>query len=49
MIGCADVLIGLQYGDEGKAKVIDQIAGQYAILARFNGGRKLGGKLGCAV
>ena len=36
--GYSDVLIGLQYGDEGKAKVIDLLAKDYDIVARFNGG-----------
>ncbi len=40
--GFADVLIGLQYGDEGKAKVIDFIARDYDIIARFNGGANAG-------
>lgn len=40
--GFADVLIGLQYGDEGKAKVIDLIAQNYDIIARFNGGANAG-------
>ncbi|MDE2025560.1 MAG: adenylosuccinate synthetase [Patescibacteria group bacterium] len=40
--GFADVLIGLQYGDEGKAKVIDLIADHYDIIARFNGGANAG-------
>lgn len=40
--GYADVLIGLQYGDEGKAKVIDLIAKNYDIIARFNGGANAG-------
>lgn len=40
--GFADVLIGLQYGDEGKAKVIDLIADKYNIIARFNGGANAG-------
>ncbi|MEU4780582.1 adenylosuccinate synthetase [Micromonospora sp. NPDC023633] len=40
--GYADVLVGLQYGDEGKAKVIDLIAGDYDIIARFNGGANAG-------
>jgi len=40
--GFADVLIGLQYGDEGKAKVIDLIARDYDIIARFNGGANAG-------
>ncbi len=40
--GFADVLIGLQYGDEGKARVVDLIADQYDIIARFNGGSNAG-------
>lgn len=40
--GYSDVLIGLQYGDEGKAKIIDLLAGEYDIVARFNGGANAG-------
>ncbi|MBV1851801.1 adenylosuccinate synthetase [Catellatospora tritici] len=40
--GYADVLVGLQYGDEGKAKIIDLIAPDYDIVARFNGGANAG-------
>ncbi len=40
--GFADVLIGLQYGDEGKARVIDFLADQYDVIARFNGGANAG-------
>ncbi|HWS33351.1 MAG TPA: adenylosuccinate synthetase [Actinoplanes sp.] len=40
--GYADVLVGLQYGDEGKAKIIDLIAPEYDIIARFNGGANAG-------
>jgi len=40
--GYCDVLIGLQYGDEGKAKIIDTIAPNYEIVARFNGGVNAG-------
>lgn len=40
--GYSDVLIGLQYGDEGKAKVIDLLAKDYDIVARFNGGANAG-------
>ena len=42
MSGYADVLVGLQYGDEGKAKVIDLLAPEYDIVARFNGGANAG-------
>lgn len=40
--GYSDVLIGLQYGDEGKAKIIDRIADEYDVIARFNGGANAG-------
>lgn len=40
--GYADVLVGLQYGDEGKARVVDHIAGDYDVVARFNGGANAG-------
>lgn len=40
--GYADVLVGLQYGDEGKAKIVDKLASDYDILARFNGGANAG-------
>ncbi len=42
MAGYSDVLIGLQYGDEGKAKIIDLLANDYEIIARFNGGCNAG-------
>lgn len=37
-----DVLLGLQWGDEGKGKVVDYLAGQYDIVARFQGGPNAG-------
>lgn len=40
--GYADIVIGTQYGDEGKARVIDDIANNYDIIARFNGGPNAG-------
>ena len=40
--GFSDALIGLQYGDEGKARIIDVIADEYDIIARFNGGSNAG-------
>lgn len=42
MSGYSDVLVGIQYGDEGKAKVVDLIAPHYDIIARFNGGMNAG-------
>jgi len=35
---CVDVLLGLQYGDEGKGKIVDLISTNYDIVARFAGG-----------
>lgn len=40
--GYADIVIGLQYGDEGKARVVDMLAKEYDIIARFNGGANAG-------
>ncbi len=37
-----DVLLGLQWGDEGKGKVVDYIADQYDVVARFQGGPNAG-------
>ena len=32
-----DVLIGLQWGDEGKGKIVDYLADKYDIICRFQG------------
>lgn len=37
-----DVLMGLQFGDEGKGKIIDFLASNYDVVARFNGGANAG-------
>jgi adenylosuccinate synthase len=37
-----DVLIGLQWGDEGKGKIVDLLAPRYDIIARFQGGPNAG-------
>jgi len=37
-----DVLIGLQWGDEGKGKIVDYLAAHYHIIARFQGGPNAG-------
>jgi adenylosuccinate synthase len=37
-----DVLLGLQWGDEGKGKIVDFLAGKYDIIARFQGGPNAG-------
>lgn len=38
----ATVVIGLQFGDEGKARVVDDLAAEHDIIARFNGGANAG-------
>lgn len=35
-------VVGLQWGDEGKGKVVDFLAGGYEAVARFNGGSNAG-------
>lgn len=37
-----DVLLGLQWGDEGKGKVVDYLAPGYDVVARFQGGPNAG-------
>ena len=37
-----DVLLGLQWGDEGKGKIVDYLAKDYDIIARFQGGPNAG-------
>lgn len=37
-----DVLLGLQWGDEGKGKVVDYLAAKYDMVARFQGGPNAG-------
>ncbi len=38
----ADVLLGLQWGDEGKGKIVDVLSPQYKIITRFQGGPNAG-------
>ncbi len=38
----ADVLLGLQWGDEGKGKIVDVLSPEYDIIARFQGGPNAG-------
>lgn len=38
----ADVLLGLQWGDEGKGKIVDVLSPQYEIITRFQGGPNAG-------
>jgi adenylosuccinate synthase len=37
-----DVLLGLQWGDEGKGKIVDVLTNDYDIIARFQGGPNAG-------
>jgi len=37
-----DVLLGLQWGDEGKGKIVDVLAPKYDMIARFQGGPNAG-------
>lgn len=37
-----DVILGLQWGDEGKGKIVDLLSSKYDIIARFQGGPNAG-------
>jgi adenylosuccinate synthase len=37
-----DILLGLQWGDEGKGKIVDYLASKYNVIARFQGGPNAG-------
>lgn len=37
-----DILLGLQWGDEGKGKIVDYIADKYDLVCRFQGGPNAG-------
>ena len=37
-----DILLGLQWGDEGKGKIVDFLAPKYNVVARFQGGPNAG-------
>ena len=40
-----DVVLGLQWGDEGKGKIVDVLANTYPVIARFQGGPNAGHSL----
>jgi len=40
-----DVVLGLQWGDEGKGKIVDVLAHNYPVVARFQGGPNAGHSL----
>ena len=37
-----DILLGLQWGDEGKGKIVDVLSHSYSVVARFQGGPNAG-------
>ena len=41
-MSAVDILLGLQWGDEGKGKVVDYLAPKYEVVARFQGGPNAG-------
>ena len=38
----ADLIVGLQWGDVGKGKIVDMVAQEYEVVARFAGGHNAG-------
>jgi adenylosuccinate synthase len=40
-----DILLGLQWGDEGKGKIVDAMSPEYDVIARFQGGPNAGHSL----
>ena len=40
-----DILLGLQWGDEGKGKIVDVFTPSYEVVARFQGGPNAGHSL----
>jgi adenylosuccinate synthase len=40
-----DILLGLQWGDEGKGKIVDALSPSYDVVARFQGGPNAGHSL----
>ena len=42
-----DVLLGLQWGDEGKGKVVDVLTPNYDVVTRFQGGPNEIGRASC--
>ena len=45
MMNKTDVVLGLQWGDEGKGKIVDVLAERYSTVARFQGGPNAGHSL----
>lgn len=38
----ADLIVGIQWGDEGKGKIVDRLAGEYDMVCRSQGGHNAG-------
>ena len=38
----ADIVLGIQWGDEGKGRVVDSYCADYDVVARFGGGDNAG-------
>ena len=38
----ADVIVGIQWGDEGKGKIVDKLAQEYDMVCRSAGGHNAG-------
>lgn len=42
MASKADIIVGMQWGDEGKGRIVDLYAAEYDVVARFGGGDNAG-------
>ncbi len=42
MKGCTEILVGAQWGDEGKGRVVDALAGKTDVIVRYQGGANAG-------
>ena len=42
MKGKAEVIIGAQWGDEGKGRIVDALADRVEVVARYQGGANAG-------
>jgi adenylosuccinate synthase len=40
--GQATIVVGLQWGDEGKGKIVDRLSGDHDLVVRYNGGANAG-------
>ena len=38
----ADLIVGIQWGDEGKGKIVDLLAMNYDVVSRYQGGHNAG-------